>query len=139
MKRVEDWPERLDEYVESVKDKPFEYTMHDCCAFMAMAVIVITGVDVMKGLRTYTDKQSAYRVIKDYAGGGVAEAVEKAMSDHGFQEVPPLMAQRGDVVLFQTELGDTTGICVGDRITAPGEKGLLFNPLTDIKRAWRTN
>ena len=141
MIRVEDWPERLDAYLESVKDKPFQYGIHvhDCCTFMADAVLAIAGVDVMKGLRTYQDKKSAYRVARDYGGGGLAEAVDKAMGEWGCKEVPPLTAQRGDVVLFETEIGDTVGICVGDRITAPGENGLLFNPLSDINRAWRTS
>lgn len=137
MTRREDWPERLDECVESVRHKPFEYGINDCCSFMAEVLWLIAGVDIMKGLRTYGDKRSAYRIIKHYAGGGVAEAVEKAMEDCGYAEIRPLEAQRGDVVLFETKLGDTAGICIGSKITTPGENGLLFNPLSETKRAWR--
>lgn len=135
--RCEDWPEKLDSYIKENLNKPFSYAENDCCTFASEIIKIMTGKDIMEGMRgKYKDKESGYKVMKRFAGGLIG-TFKKTMEKYSFEEIPPLMAQRGDVVIYETEMGDTVGICIGDKIITPGENGIISNPIFEGKMAWR--
>lgn len=132
--RYENWVERLYSFVDEMSDKPFAWGEHDCCLFAAGAIFAITGHDYAFGLRgTYSTEKEAYHLIKKM--GGIKSIVGKALGD----EIKPLMAQRGDLVLIDGEHGDTLGICLGASCVAPGEFGLTYLPFNRAISAWRVN
>jgi len=75
--------------------------------FAAGVLKAMTGHDVAKGLRGYKSLKEGLRKIKD-----------KGFSDPSgpfaavLEEIPPLMAQPGDIVKFEGELG----VCLGVKI-----------------------
>ncbi len=69
-------------------------------------------------------------------------AAEKITQDNGLEEVPPLMAQRGDFVLVDETAGPAPleaalGVCLGETFVAAGPAGTVTLPLTRARRAWR--
>jgi hypothetical protein len=130
--RVNNWPRVLHEFVISRARTPFEWGKQDCCMFVADCVQALTGVDPAAAYRgTYTNEQEACAIL-DRLGG--VEAIAEAS---GFKEVGLLYAQRGDVVSFQGPIEIALGICVGKWIYFPGETGLVQQPLSAGRRAWR--
>lgn len=139
MMRREGWERALLEALESAAARPFAWGEHDCSLFAADIVLAMTGVDAAAQLRGgYRSAAGAARVLKRFAGGGLMEAVERITRELGMPEIPPPLAQRGDVVLLEnagrTILGviDTHGL-----IAALGEDGALQLPLACARRAWR--
>ncbi len=130
--RYQDWPERLNKIISESSKKPFAWGEHDCCLFAANVVFEITGVDHAAELRgTYKTALQASRALK--AAGGVKGIASAALG----QEINPLTAQRGDVVLVDGEHGDTLTICMGVNCIGPSENGLQPVPMTKAVTAWR--
>lgn len=127
--RYEDWPERLDRFIEEHSKSPFEYGINDCCLFGAKAIETIVDIKIVEEVNKLHKGKNSRK--------NLANLVAKTLKTYNFKEIPPLAAQRGDIVLFETELGTTVGISVGGKITAPGESGLEFFPLDVAKTAWR--
>lgn len=135
--RLENWPGLLEEFIEQSLHAPFEWGARDCCLFAADAVRAMTGEDYAAEFRgRYRSARSAQQVLAAF--GGVSGIVERT----GFEEIAPLMAQRGDVVLVNTEAGDALGVVGMDgRVVCQGPDGLTFlNPDSfgfGASRAWR--
>lgn len=138
--RREGWEKILAEAVERARREPFVWGTHDCCMWVCNVVREIDGRDPAAWFRgRYRTKRHAYALLRKFAGGGVAETWAKIARELGFAEVPPLSAQRADVVLVRTPLGDALGLCIGGKIACAGPNGLDFFPLTHpaVLRAWR--
>lgn len=123
----------LTEFIERRLDTPFAWGRSDCCLFAADAVLAITAVDHAAKFRgRYKTARGARQLLE--ASGGVAGMVERA----GLIEVAPLLAQRGDVVLLETEHGDALGIVGMDgKCAGQGQRHLIFESIERARRAWR--
>jgi len=136
-----DWTERLFYFIEQRRREPFVWGRNDCCLFAADAVLAVCGVDIARRWRdAYHSSEEAHLILKKKHGGpgGIAEAMELAALEHGFVEVPASNARRGDVVLIDTPSGKALSICIGDKLAAMGQEGIVFPPLREGLRAWRT-
>lgn len=131
--RVQEWPERLNRFLMAADRKRFEWGVHDCCLFAARAVQELTGQDFAAPFYDqYDDALSASRLLVKH--GGVRGIATSALGE----EIPPLTAGRGDIVLLQThEHGDTLAVCTGTHCAAPGIHGLMLVPLAEAVSAWR--
>jgi hypothetical protein len=143
IKRNHDWPEKLHEKIQELKQTPFSWGGQDCCLFVADCVLAMTGTDLAVEYRgKYTDEAGAAAVMVAIAGGPTVEDVMvKAAKDYNLKEVPVLMAQRGDILLFELSTGKTLGIVSHDGIhaLASGKTGLERLRVKDATRAWRTS
>ncbi len=130
--RLPDWEARLSLLVQERLGAPFAWGGNDCVLFAADCVAAMTGIDPAAQLRGQWASQSeAVRMIA--RAGGLAEAVRAL----GLVEVPPLFAQRGDLVLHRREGADALAICAGSALAAPSATGLLFFGLEQGVTAWR--
>lgn len=130
--RLPDWEQRLGDFVAQRLSQPFAWGVNDCVLFAADAVQAVTGVDPLPDWRgQWDDMTSAMRAIVR-AGG-----LEAAVQSRGLQQVPPLFAQRGDVVMHRRDGADALAVCVGGSLAAPSEAGLLFFGLEHGVAAWR--
>lgn len=135
VRRREDWPERLAEWVAGALRKPFAWGRHDCALAAADCVLAMTGEDLAAEYRgRYEDRAGALRALAEIAGGGVEEAAQKAL---GPALANPLMAQRGDVAMVETAEGPALGICLGREIAVAGPDGLAMVEITAARKAWR--
>ncbi len=137
MRRFDNWASRLDEFLKN--DGPLEWGKSDCCMFACNAAICISGVDPAKDFRgRYSTELGAKRILK--RRGGLLAHVEKEAAKYGIKRVPPLKAQRGDIVLIDTQLGDALGIInLRGSVSAQGFERIVQKPITSVKAAWRIN
>jgi hypothetical protein len=135
--RRTDWQTQLDELVIERRTMPFAWGTNDCATFAVEAVLRMTGTSIMPAaVADWATAKQAYRALKLL--GGLAEAVRAS----GLAEVGPRFAQRGDLVLLRApgrlrSLRGALGICLGERIAAPGLHGLVMATLGDGEAAWR--
>ena len=141
LRRFDDWPARLDAFIAFRMNTPFAWGSNDCCLFAADAIVAMTGEDFAANNRgKFNSAYSALRFFR-FRGPeyGIAELAEELAALRGIREVPPLYAQRGDVMLLERELGESLGIVSlhGTDIWAPGEEKLACVPFAQGLRAWR--
>lgn len=123
-----------DEFVRQHLDLPFDWRKNNCCNFCSGYVKALTGLDHLGMEADVQDVRAALRAVRGY--GDLTAAVTAKLGE----PVDAAFAQRGDVVLIpNTEgVGDSIGICTGASLVAPGETGLVFQPMSQATLAWRT-
>lgn len=137
LRRREDWPEKLNAYIGTCWERPFEWGRFDCAIFAAGAVEAMTGEDPMAWARgRYASREEAEALIP----GGVAAMAGKAARDNGWTEIPAGLAQRGDLAIVRTPEGPAFGIVFpGQPKVAAAARGggVALLPLGEILKAWR--
>ena len=151
MTKTDAFLECLFEAVAARRDRTFRWGVHDCCTFACDVIRDAGGVDYAASFRgRYRTAAGAARALRRFAGAGLEAAAERITRDNGLEEVPPLMAQRGDFVLLDETEGPglaggranrrnpALGVCLGSHIIAAGPAGTVLRPLAAARRAWRT-
>jgi hypothetical protein len=129
--------------------KHFAWGSQDCALFAADGILAFTGVDIASDFRgKYSTEAEAFAAVQAVCGGTtVADAAAYCASKHNLPEWQyPLMAQRGDLAVFEdpdtTSPGGESRLVAGlihlngRHIVAAGELGLKNVPIAAIKRAW---
>ncbi|MFN3303037.1 MAG: DUF6950 family protein [Roseateles sp.] len=130
--RVPDWPRRLSALMLARQDVPFAWGLNDCASFAADAAQALRGVDVLAELRG--ERRTALAARRQIeAGGGIPAALARA----GLAEVPPALAQRGDLLWLAQGEDHVLAVCWGELAAAPGPQGLGFASMDGAVRAWR--
>lgn len=140
MERFKDWPIRLEAYLACVSEDEFSWGSNDCALFACNVALELTGTDLAREFRgRYHTKTGAYAMLKKFADGGLEILILKIADEHGINEVRVSMAQRGDIVLLETDAGPTLSVvCMdGINVTAPCPTGLERWPMDRGRRAWR--
>lgn len=113
----------------------FAWGRLDCCLFVADVLKDIHGVDYAKQWRgSYRSQRGALKLVAEYGGvGGLASAAFGPMK-------PPLLARRGDPVLFRGSLApdgidEALGVCDG-AIVCLTDKGLMRVPMSAAVGCW---
>jgi len=131
--RQQDRLKALRAYVQQAARMPFRPGHHDCALFAAGAVAAMTGRDYAADLR------GQYRTIED----GKALLQEQGFGDHValaaslFAEIPPLMAQIGDLAVVEEDGEQALGVVQGACIYVLRLDGLGTRPLTAATKAFR--
>jgi cell wall-associated NlpC family hydrolase len=135
MTRLHDWPERLAAVVASAQHQPYRLGQHDCLRFTCQCVGAVTGVDLWPQFAGYTSRLQALRTIAAIAPG-LGQAVSVVL---GMAPVAPLLARRGDVLLYTDAGGEHLGVCFGATAAVLGPQGLAHVPLdhAGFLQAWR--
>lgn len=127
--RRQDWPERLAEFVEHNRDRPFAWASWDCALFASAWIEQATGTAPFRP--TYTDALSAARFVSQQGGMGPA-----ASAVLGAPLLYRMGAQRGDIALVVVDGRECLGVVLGDRVAGPGERGMIQVSRADIIAAW---
>jgi len=140
--RSHTWSTReLHDYLTNHAHTSFAWGQFDCCLFAADAIQAMTGIDIAAEFRgKYHDQASAFELIKTVTGGStVADAAAYCANQHGLPEWKyPLMAQRGDLVVFENDGNLIAGVVhlSGRHVVSVSESGLIKAPITAVQRAW---
>ncbi len=136
--RLDNWPKRLNEFIETNRFKPFVWGSHDCCAFAADGIKEITGIDIAKELRnTYSDKDGADAIINQY--GGIPKMFESLMQkyDVKFCQSRRQFLGRGDIAILKLSDGVVTvGIFLGKYAAYVGPQHLEFVSSKNVSYGW---
>ena len=129
--RPDGWEQRL--YKSLDNQSPFVWGQSDCCLFAADAVKAMTGTDPAKEFRgRYKSEKGAARILARL--GGLRKAIGSVMSE----EINPLLAQRGDIVLLNNSGREIAGVIKSrGQISAKGVSGVIELPIRDAVCAWR--
>lgn len=132
--RLEGWEKRLNDTIESARDKPFVWGTHDCALFAAECVQAVTGRDYAAPFFGQYDSVAGASALLDSHGG-----LEGIVAAAGFAEIPPAFATRGDLALVENDGRELLGVLElsGRFVAAPGAEGLLLLPLSQARKAWR--
>ncbi|WP_413614745.1 hypothetical protein MRB56_12620 [Halomonas cupida] len=129
--RHSDWVKQLHTHITAALGRPFSWGENDCCLFASDACLAVCGVDPAASYRgRYHSAMGAARVLKSEHG-----SISAAFDAH-FSRVDPALAQRGDVVLFDGEHGETVGVVWAGGIWSTGPEGLGRVDATPLV-AWR--
>jgi hypothetical protein len=114
-------------------DRPFQWGVHDCVTFAFAAVKVRTGRDRLGLTPTWRTAIEAHRVIE--AMGGLRKAVSERLGE----PVGVLQAGLGDPVLVRDPDNgrEVMGVCHGEVLLCPSERGLAMLPHSAAICAWR--
>jgi hypothetical protein len=134
LKRLNGWPEALASALEHARNEPFRWGQNDCCLFAAYCAKAITGRDLAIQFRGYQTRAEAAEILESF--GGLYRLASIVARAHGAPEIPPLQARRGDICLLKGREGPMLGVCIGDKIVAPGESGLVSYPISKGHHAW---
>lgn len=134
LKRFDDWPERLHEFLKGRSGAPFSWGRNDCVLFVADAVEVITGVDLAADFRdSYDSAFGAARIMREEFDSVSVDQIAAQF----LPWCPTNRAGRGDVVAVETDDGVALGICVGDHAACAGREGIYYMPRYTFAAAWR--
>jgi hypothetical protein len=106
------------------------------------AVLAMTGADLMAQARgKYKTEKAAKATITTIAGGegGLDEAMSVLTAQFQIAEVPVLMAQRGDLMMIDTDRGPALAILDfnGREALGAGLDELVRVPVGQCRKAWR--
>lgn len=131
MTRNAAWPSILASMIRKAEKEPFEWGVNDCCLWVSSVVRAMTGVDPAKNFRgQYHDDESANEFLGPM---NLKEMVTHELGD----AIDVKQAQRGDVVLRMFPMGESIGICVGERSAFKTLDGLIQVPTLSCEHAWR--
>jgi len=144
MQRYADWPDRLINFISGRDTTPLKWGLSDCSLFASDAINSMNGSDPAHWFRgKYKTKKQAFKLLKQFGGGGLPETTEKIMKDMRYPEIQPDKVNSGDLVLIDVEnvhpdaFGLTSAIMANSAVAiAQGKDGLVYIDNPDIKRAW---
>ena len=131
MQRLPDWPIRLERFLRSSAERPFQYGVFDCALFACDAIGVMTGVDPARYLRGLYATRAEARKLLAYWGGFNAIAAANQMP-----EIAVTTARRGDVLLMRRSALGLMALN-GRQAVVLTEKGLALAPIDSALKAWR--
>ena len=128
--RREDWHEKMWHAIEQHREVPFDWATYNCCTFAARVWDAMTDGDTVTQVAAcHPDELGALRHIRDC--GGLGPALERI-----YGPTVPGRAQRGDLVLIDTDNGPAAGIWVGSTALVRGPVGLVAYPRSAILARW---
>jgi hypothetical protein len=137
LQRLPDWRVRLDDMINDVRRKPFEWGAMDCGpAFTGRAVEAITSVNYLAAfIGGYSTVAEAVALMEGEGFTDLADLVASLLPEHEHAS----QAKVGDIAAVPTDgpFGWSLGIVGGERIFAMHKVGLVTVDFLTAKRAFR--
>ncbi|WP_342640943.1 DUF6950 family protein [Rhodoligotrophos ferricapiens] len=130
--RLPDWPERMIEVIRAHERAPFEWGKSDCWCLAMDVVKAITGSDPYAHVRRYQTAAGSRRVMRTEGFASIGDALAAA-----FVEIPPVMAQRGDLGVVVVEGAEAVCICEGVLWVGKSPTGVVRFPRAHVARAFK--
>lgn len=139
--RRDDWRERLLVVHDDYSRAQFQWGTYDCCLLIADSIRALTGHDPASGhfRYRYNNAKQALRLMREFAGGGVAETIKRYATLYNAREIPPGSAMFGDVGLFDFEDQQSGALITPDRyaLLFLMREGPMYIPRGLLAHAWR--
>lgn len=139
---IDGWEERLNDYIEGVRNQPFSWGVHDCFTFTNEAVRAMAGEgyggEWAGRYLTNTGKpRSLTSMQREYGFKALPDAL-----DSRFERLRGPTYPRGSVVTCESlseknTTGQALGISLGALSAFVGADGLQFIPSNLCERGWK--
>jgi len=130
-----DWTALLATFINGRLNIPFTWGEHDCALFLADWILARTGHDYAAPFRgRYKTAIGSKRALKRLGYNSLEQVITSAL---GEPLTTPLLGQRGDAVLVDTDEGPAAGVVFAAGIAVQGETGIVSLPLGRAICAWR--
>lgn len=138
MTRTEGWESRLAAAVNTVRGWPYVLGQTDCIAMACLFIREMTGVDYWpRWAGQYRDMGGALKHIIRMADHEQPYLTHAVSNVFGFDPVPALLAQRGDVVEWDEADGPHLGVLLHTEAIGFGPNGVYFVPASQCLHAWK--
>lgn len=137
MDRLPNWESRLNLAIKEMRDKEFEYGVHDCALMAAALIEAMTGIDPAAEFRGGYEADTAPTAEEAVA------TYEVAADNAGLEELAHVdFARRGDLVLLELPGEDTPALGIVDMTGTHAvfpmvPKGIRRLRVRACARAWR--
>jgi hypothetical protein len=134
LERLKDWRQRLDDYLDGIGRRPFQWGDLDCALFVADAVHAMTGVDFAGEFRgRYSDQDGAKAAVLAAGFADYAELVAAKLPEGKLGE-----GRIGDIAVVETpDFGPCLAIIGGAHLTCMTLRGKGSLPLTKASRIFK--
>lgn len=122
----------LQQYLDTVRNRPYEWGVHDCAMFAANAVDNMRGTSY--GLKVQEFGATSARAYRALLRGG---RTLESMASEVLGEPVVKKIEKGDVVLIGKGRRAALGIADPPLAYAAGNVGFVPVPLHTITRVWR--
>ena len=130
MKRTNDWPTRLADFLLTKRSEPFQWGENDCCLFAADAIIAMGGEDVAKDVRgRYKTAIGARRIMKSLGASNLVELLTQRLGQ------PDRLLTRGSIVVIKSNEQLVAGVYY-QKPWALTENGLQGMPIESVIQSW---
>ncbi|KTG23646.1 hypothetical protein AWR38_06350 [Idiomarina sp. WRN-38] len=130
MKRLNDWPTQLANFLLEKQKQPFEWGSNDCCLFAADAILAMGGRDVAKDVRgRYKTAIGAHRIMKKLGAGSLVELLTQRLGQ------PDGVITRGSIIVVDSNGEQVAGVFY-QKPWALTERGLQGMPLESVVQSW---
>jgi hypothetical protein len=129
---------RLNDYIRSVRGKPFKWGHHDCLIFSNDAFKAFHGFgyadDWVGEYMAGDDPMLPSRLRDRFKAQTFDEAIEKRLDPIGY--TPPRGALVATKQIERWLIGYALGVCVGTKAAFLSRAGVIYSPLDEIDKAW---
>lgn len=105
MSRISGWEKRLNAVVAKHEALPSDWGISDCFVIPDDAVEALTGAVMYPTARGYRTEVGAAKALRRHGFANVREAFSVR-----FSEIPPVMAQRGDIGVIERDGASSGGV-----------------------------
>lgn len=131
MGRIEGWEGRLAATVGSWQAVSFVWGKSDCLHFCMACERALCGESRLDGFPKYKTEGGGFRAMKKRGFAAIPDLI-----DATYERKALLLAQRGDWVMIEQDIGPAFGVVTGRRVAAMSESGLIFYPVGEGVLAW---
>lgn len=128
------WERRLNAAVQKHMALPAEWGVSDCYQIADDCVEAVIGERMHVDHLGYKTEAGAARKLRKRGFADVGEAFAAR-----FSEVPPSLAQRGDIGVIERDGKVYGGVFTSIGFAARGEASLEYHPASDVTRAYRVD
>jgi|TARA_R110002153_G_scaffold92173_1_gene224000 hypothetical protein len=136
--RLPDWEERYHAFMIENKDRDFQWGEWDCVKFADAAFEAMTGEALIPPELEWHDEASANEAIKSY-GKTLLKSLAKGTKLKGLKVIQKQYIAKGDIVVFEVDGKQVTGVCDGYAIISPSDGGYSFKDNDLAIKVFRIN
>ena len=137
-RKLPDWEERYHAFMIENKDRDFQWGEWDCVKFADAAFEAMTGEALIPSELEWHDEESANEAIKSY-GKTLLKSLAKGTKLKGLKVIQKQYIAKGDIVVFEVDGKQVTGVCDGYAIISPSDGGYSFKDNDLAIKVFRIN
>jgi hypothetical protein len=132
--RVAGWETALVRVIEAHSTQPFSWGGSSCFAMADDAIEAVRGESSLRQFCTFKTEAGAAKRLKRTGFADIGDLFASLLP-----EIPPSLAQRGDIGVILREGVLSAGIFTSFGFASKAEHGVIYEPITAVSRAFKVD